>query len=280
MNISASHSTIEGRNAERPRSGCHAALDWLGVGLALAMILTVSGCASHPTTQAPTPLPCKVAHLKGRARWRIGPDGEWRPVKQDMRLPPLAVIETAATSQVDLIIGRGAAPKPSPKPSASALGRVGPQIPASGKKEMNSLWSPNALLAYSGEQHIRIWDNTRLMLCHLTQAEDDDYEIGDVELDLQAGHIFGTVKKLPARSRYTVRFPTGVAQIRGTTFDVNVDGIIKVLDGSIYLTYKKSDGESASEVIMDQQMFDARTGVLSQLPQADKTGIPLAMQGF
>jgi hypothetical protein len=59
-----------------------------------------------------------------------------------------------------------------------------------------------------------------------------------------------------------------------------VDGIIKVLDGSIYLTYKKSDGESASEVIMDQQMFDARTGVLSQLPQADKTGIPLAMQGF
>jgi len=40
--------------------------------------------------------------------------------------------------------------------------------------------------------------------------------ISDTQLDLKAGSIFGTVKKLAVGSKYEVKIPNGVAGIRGT----------------------------------------------------------------
>jgi hypothetical protein len=99
--------------------------------------------------------------------------------------------------------------------------------------------------------------------------------VTETQLDLKAGHIFGTVKKMSAASKYEVKIPNGVAGIRGTTYDISAEGVIKVLAGSVVLAYVGPDGTVVTQVIMGSQQFDARTGVLSQISSADKT----TMQG-
>jgi len=78
---------------------------------------------------------------------------------------------------------------------------------------------------------------------------------------------------MSAASRYEVKIPNGVAGIRGTVYDISVEGIIKCLVGSIYLRYMDAAGKEASQVIMGDQMFDIRTGVLQALPNLDRTAM-------
>lgn len=196
----------------------------------------------------------KVVRLKGQARYKIG-NGAWTPLKTGQTVGAGAIIETAADSHVDLAIGEGAAPKPS-----LTVGTMMTYQPA------------------TAQNMIRVWDNSRMAIDTLTVTQTGADVVSETQLDLQAGHIFGSVKKMSAASRYEVKIPNGVAGIRGTTYDINVDGIIKVLDGSIFLNYKNGKGDNASQVIMTEQMFDARTGVLSQLPVVDKTGMPKVLQ--
>ncbi len=196
----------------------------------------------------------KVVRLKGNARYKIG-NGAWMPLKRDQTVGAGAIIETGSDSRVDLALGEAQAPKPS-----LTVGTMLTYQPA------------------SSQNMIRIWDNTRMAIDTLTVTETGADVVSETQLDLQAGHIFGSVKKMSAASRYEVKIPNGVAGIRGTTYDINVDGIIKVLDGSIFLNYKDSKGNSATQSIMGQQMFDAKTGVLTDLPQADKTGMPITLE--
>ena len=70
-----------------------------------------------------------------------------------------------------------------------------------------------------------------------------------------------------------MKLPNGVAGIRGTVYDITVEGLIKVLTGSVVLAYVGPDGSVLTQVIMGLQMFDARTGTLSPLPDTDKTGL-------
>jgi hypothetical protein len=128
--------------------------------------------------------------------------------------------------------------------------------------------------APAAEQNmVRIWENSRMAIDKLTRTDTGADVVTDTELDLQAGHIFGSVKKMSAASKYEVKIPAGVAGIRGTVYDISVEGVIKCLVGSIYLNYVNSAGNQASQVIMGDQMFDVRTGVLQQLPDIDRVGM-------
>ena len=197
----------------------------------------------------------KVMKLKGQARYKVG-NADWQPLKKDQSIGAGTIIETAQNSQVDLLMGdNGEVPQ-----ASLTIGTMLTYQPA------------------NAQNMLRIWDNTRVAIDTLNVTQTGADVVSETQLDLQAGHIFGSVKKMSAASRYEVKIPNGVAGIRGTTFDINVDGIIKVLDGSIFLNYKDSHGNNASQVIMTQQMFDARTGVLSPLSQADKTGMPITLQ--
>ncbi len=222
----------------------------LGSFVVCAIALAMASSAMAETKQ----VYAKVIRIKGNARYKTG-TGAWTPLKPGQYVGAGTVIETAPDSRVDLGVGEGEAP--------SANLTVGTML----------TYQPN-----TSQNMIRVWENSRMAIDTLNINETGTDVVTETQLDLQAGHIFGSVKKMSAASRYEVKIPNGVAGIRGTTYDINVDGIIKVLDGSIFLNYKNSHGDSATQVIMGQQMFNAVTGVLSDLPQADKTGMPLVLQ--
>lgn len=211
-------------------------------GVVLAMASTL---AAQTASQGAA----KVVRLKGAARYSTG-GNVWQPLKAGDVVKPGTVIQTAAKSSVDLVLGDGSAPVAHPTPSDTIS------------------YQPTV------EQNIvRLWENTLLGVDKLAITETGADVVTDTQLDLKAGHIFGTVKKMSAASKYEVKIPNGVAGIRGTTYDVSAEGVIKVLSGSVVLAYVGPDGTVVTQVVMGQQQFDARTGVLMPLPDTEKTGM-------
>ena len=210
-------------------------------GVALAMVSTL---AAQTASQGSA----KVVRLKGAARYAAGPNAG-QLLKVGDIVKPGAVIQTAADSRVDLVLGDGSAPVAQPTATAAA----GPPSAAS--------YSP------SSEQNVvRLWENTLLSIDKLTETQTGADVVTETQLDLKAGHIFGIVKKTSAASKYEVKIPNGVAGIRGTVYDISAEGVIKVLSGSVVLAYVGPDGTVVTQVISAAQLFDARTGVLSALP--------------
>jgi hypothetical protein len=64
-----------------------------------------------------------------------------------------------------------------------------------------------------------------------------------------------------------------VAGIKGTIYECYAEGVIKVREGSMVAAYPGANGAIVTQVIMSMQMFDIRTGILSPLPDIDKTGM-------
>jgi hypothetical protein len=214
----------------------------IACGVALGM---VSALVAQPADQAGA----KVVRLKGGARYKIG-SGDWQPLKLGDVVHSGTVIQTAAKSRVDLVLGDASAPV------ARAV--------------------PSDVISYqpTAEQNIvRLWENTLLGVDKMTETHTGADVVTETQLDLKAGHITGSVKKMSAASKYEVKIPNGVAGIRGTVYDISAEGVIKVLSGSVVLAYVGPSGSVVTQVIMGLQMFDARTGVLSPLPNTDKTGM-------
>jgi hypothetical protein len=207
-------------------------------GVALAMVSTLAaqtanqGCA-------------KVIRLKGGARYKVG-NNDWQQLSAGDILKPGTLIQTAGKSRVDLILGDASAPVARP--------------------------SPSDVISYAPttEQNVvRISENTLLGIDKLTETQTGADVVTETQLDLKAGHIFGTVKKMSAASKYEVKLPSGVAGIRGTVYDITAEGVVKVLYGSVVLAYVGPDGTVVTQVVMAGQQFDARTGVLSQLSEVE-----------
>jgi hypothetical protein len=57
------------------------------------------------------------------------------------------------------------------------------------------------------------------------------------QLNLTAGTIQGSVKQMHPASRYEVKTPFGVAGIRGTEYEISVDGTVRVWEGSLLVAY-------------------------------------------
>jgi hypothetical protein len=191
----------------------------------------------------------KVVRLKGAARYSTG-NNVWQPLKVGDVVKGGTIIQTAGKSSVDLVLGDGSAPVARPVPA-----------------EMVS-YQPTA-----DQNLVRLWENTLLSVDKMTFTETGADVVTETQLDLKAGHIFGMVKKMSAASKYEVKIPNGVAGIRGTIYDISAEGLIKVLTGSVVLAYVGPDGTVVTQVIMGLQQFDARTGVLMQLPDIDRTGM-------
>ena len=208
-------------------------------GVALAMVSTL---AAQTASQGSA----KVVRLKGSARHAAGPNAG-QLLKVGDIIKPGAVIQTAAGSRLDLALGDGSAPVASAGASSASLS-----------------YSP------SSEQNlVRLWENTLLGIDRLTETQTGADVVTETQLDLKAGHIFGTVKKMSAASKYEVKLPNGVAGIRGTVYDISAEGVVKVLSGSVVLAYVGPDGSVVTQVINGSQQFDARTGVLSALPASE-----------
>jgi hypothetical protein len=208
-------------------------------GVALAMVSTLAA-------QTANDMVAKVIRIQGGVRYKAG-NNDWLPLKGGDIVKPGTIIQTAGGAFVDFALGSGSIPVA--RPSAPSEGLA---------------FQPSAT-----QNVVRLWGNTLLSIDKLTSTQTGADEVTETQLDLKAGHIFGTVKKMSAGSKYEVKIPNGVAGIRGTIFDISAEGVIKVVSGSCVVAYVGPNGTVVTQVVGQNQYFDTRTGTLGTLSTAE-----------
>ena len=214
----------------------------LASGVALAMV----GSLAAQTVQQSV---ATVVRIKGAARYATGGKAG-QLLKVGDIIQPGSVIQTADKSRVDIVMGEESIPSPAAAAAAASSA---------------SSYQPTA-----DQNMIRLWENTLLGFDKMTVTQTGADEVSDTQLDLKAGHVFGTVKKMSAASKYEVKIPNGVAGIRGTVYDISAEGVVKVLSGSVVLAYVGPDGTVVTQVVMGLQQFDAPVNTLKPLPETEK----------
>lgn len=218
--------------------------------IALAMVTSL---AAQTTEGA-----AKVIRIKGPARFSTG-NNVWQPLKVGDVLKAGTVIQTSteANSYVDLALGDGTAPIPS-APSYT------PSIATS---------SGGGYQASAEQNIVRVFENSALGIDKLTMQQTGADEVTDTQLDLKAGRILGSVKKMSAASKYEVKLPNGVAGIRGTIYDISASGVVRVLTGSVVIAFVNSDGSVTTKVVTAGKQFNPTTGMVTDMTRADITAL-------
>ncbi len=230
--------------------------------LVAGVALTLAADAQAQANQFAT-----VVRIEGEARYSTG-DNVWHPLVVGKVLSPGSVLQSAADSKVDLVIGDKVATRVVPFPD-----KVG-YAP-----------DPNVrgLISYKAEAMqnvVRLQGNTVLAIDKLSASDTGVETATDTELDLRQGTIFGSVKKLSAASTYQIKTPNGIAAIRGTTFVLSADGKISVSDGSCVISVM-INGQSVVQTVLAGQQFDPATGQVTQLtPQEMSTAQQTAVATF
>ena len=233
-------------------------------GIALAMV-------SSLTAQTPSQGAAKVVRLKGSARYTTG-GNVWQPLKLGAVVKTGTIIQTGLDkgSYVDLVLGDGEAPLPS-SPVTRPVGSANAVPPNAGGGGASAKIDQNV---------VRLFENTVLSVDKLTTMNTGADMVTETQLDLKAGRILGTVKKMSANSKYEIKLPKGVAGIRGTWYDLTADGLLKVMDGSVVLAHVKDDGTVVTQVVNSNQQFDAQTGQLTPLVASDMKFIETTADGM
>jgi hypothetical protein len=187
----------------------------------------------------------KVVAISGDARYFVAGDSTPHVLKVGMILKPGITIQTASgeLNYVDLVLNNPQAIAP-PAPGPSDVAHYQPKAEQDG---------------------IRIFDNTVLAVDKLTKTTTGADTVTDTELDLKAGSILGTVKKLSPASKYEVKIPNGVAGIRGTIYFLSASGIVRVLSGSVVVAYVGSGGNVITQVVNAGEQFDINTGLVTPI---------------
>ena len=218
--------------------------------IALAMVTTLSAQTAQDGL-------AKVVSLKGAARFMAVTGAEWKPIKVGMVLRPGALIQTAADSYVDVVLNNTKA--------TQGLGSALTDEPASGAAASASAsasddgYKPKAV-----QDAIRIFENSVLSVDKLTVTQTGADTVTETQLDLKAGRIFGTVKKLSAASIYEIKVPNGVAGIRGTIYLIGAEGVVSVLTGSVVVSYV-SNGTVITKEVPAGFQFNPATGQVTQI---------------
>lgn len=219
-------------------------MNWLvACGLALVMTATVSAQSAAERSG-------KVVRIKGAARYSTG-NNVWQPLKIGQVLKSGTLIQTAADSHVDLVLGE--AGKVSPVRAVANASSSGGGAGYQPKAEQDV---------------VRIQADTVLALDKLSVIDTGTDKVTDTQLDLRSGKIFGTVKKMNATSRYEIKLPNGVAGVRGTVYQLSAEGVLQVLSGSLVISWTAADGTVMTQTVNGGYQFDARTGLVTPLPQA------------
>jgi len=238
-------------------------------GIAVAMVGSLAA-------QTPTQGAAKVVRIKGSARYTTG-GNVWQALKLGAVLKPGTVIQTGLDrgSFVDLALGDGETPLPS-SPAVREVATANAVPPSAG----------GGSSAKVDQNVVRLFENTVLGVDKITELKTGADTVTETQLDLKAGHILGTVKKMSANSKYEIKLPKGVAGIRGTWYDLTANALLKVMDGSVVLANVKDDGSVLTQVVNSNQQFDAATGKLTPLAAGDMqfiegtaTGMRVAVGG-
>lgn len=236
----------------------------IACAIALAMVSSVA--AQSAADGAAT-----VIRVKGPARYTTG-NNVWQPLKAGAVLRPGTIVQTSTErgSFVDMVLGDGSG---AAVPTASGV-VFRPFIPNS----MNNTSSYQS----SGDQNvIRIWENTALGIDKLGVMQTGADQVTDTQLDLKAGRITGSVKKMSAASKYEIKLPNGVAGIRGTSFDITSEGLVRVMVGSVVLAWvNPKNGEVTTQVVSGGNQYDAATGQMSAIPAGEASIIASTLTGM
>ena len=199
-----------------------------------------------------------IVRIVGQARYSAG-DNVWHPLTVGQSLGAGNVIQTAAASKVDLVLGD--------KISA----HINPATPA--PPHPGGVGLPPALTttvhAAAEQNVIRMQADTVLAIDKLLTSNTGVGAVSDTELDLRQGTIFGNVKKLSAESQYLIKTPNGVAGVRGTTFVIGANGGVTVIVGSLVLSHVNSAGQIITAVLNAGDSFNPQTGMVINI----RTGV-------
>ena len=219
-------------------------------GIALAMVATVA--AQNPLQGSAT-----VVRMKGHARYTTG-TGDWKPLNLGDVLKPGAIIQTdmGKGSYVDVVLSEGGAAVPVPVATGAAAVSGGPTYKLAADQNV-----------------VRVAENTVLGVDKLTAMQTGADLVTETQLDLKSGHIFGSVKKMSAASRYEIKLPNGVAGIRGTTYELWANGSGKVSGGSMVLSLVGPGGQPETKVLSGGQAYDSQSKQVAPLPDADKQSL-------
>jgi len=215
-------------------------------GIAMAMMSTL-------VAQTPVDVTAKVVRIKGPARFTLG-NGVWQPLKLGDVVKVGTVIQTGkdAGSFVDVV-----------------LGDAGAEVVRSA---VFKPFLPTATMYYQGtsssQNVVRIWQNSAVGLDKLTTLQTGAGPVTETQLDLKAGRISGTVKKMTPSSRYEIKLPNGVAGIRGTVYDITAEGLLRVVQGTVILSLVGSDGTPATVEVHANEQFDPTTGKVTTMSPA------------
>lgn len=200
----------------------------------------------------------KVVRIKGSARFTTG-TGVWEPLKVGDILTSGTVIQTAADSRVDLVLG-------DPK-AVVADSRIGLPFGSATPAGTGGTGVPSQV----DQNFLRLMENTVLSVDKLMATDTGSDIVTDTQLDLRAGRIFGTVKKLSAGSRYEIKIPNGVAGVRGTVYLLEVSGRCLVWEGAVAEAYQDESGNMIKRLIEAKQKYDPTTELISPLSALEQS---------
>ncbi|MBI3879527.1 MAG: FecR domain-containing protein [Verrucomicrobia bacterium] len=121
-------------------------------------------------------------------------------------------------------------------------------------------------LGINGEW-IRVKPSTTVSIEKLTYEQTAADTVVETQLNLKAGGVTGKVRKTSAASRYEVKMPTGVAGIRGTTYDIDANGVVRVRDGCVVVVYVDANGQILSVEVCGGSKFVPGKGVQPMTPE-------------
>lgn len=174
-------------------------------GATLALVCNLSAQTTNRTA--------KVVRVQGTARYTLNNGTDWNDLGVGTVLKDGALIQTDRKDGtfVDVVFGEGN--------GAGLVALAG------------ALGKP-AAKGGGGHQHpanvdvVRLWKDTALGLDKLSETPTGAGIQTETQLDLRKGHITGNVKKMVAGSTYEIKYPKGVAGIRGSVYDMNlIEGI-------------------------------------------------------
>lgn len=219
--------------------------------VALAMVAALSAQAAEQGI-------AKVVNIHGAARYTTPENTNWRPLKTGAVLKQGTVIQTAADSYVDMVLNN---------PNATAAESIA--LSAADSSASSGPSSVSYAQPKTEQDAVRVYENTVLGLDKLVVSQTGADKVSETELDLKAGRILGTVKKLSAASKYEIKIPSGVAGVRGTIYTISADGILSVFSGSVVLSYVGADGTPKVQEVKYGQRYDAKTGVITDIPESE-----------
>jgi len=160
-----------------------------------------------------------VMRVRGEASYtrQSGANPKWIPLQAGEILTAGMTIKTRPDAMVDLALGESADIMPQAVSVPQAISPAA-DSPVRGMVSYKPAVEQNI---------VRLSGNTTLKIDTLTVSATGVDTVSDTELDLQNGRIFYSVKKLSPESKYLIKFPNGIAGVRGS------QGFLTVADGKL-----------------------------------------------